>query len=128
MLGVGGKGALLSRLGTLASSVAPRVATAAAGLVSTPVAVGAGALAGGFALGQTDMAGELVLNVMKFFGSKDAKMALETLKQPEAQAPKMDAKVAISVTDDRVVVKSSKLDAHGPVNAQLNTGSHWSTP
>lgn len=121
VLGVGGKGALLGRLGTLASSVAPRVATAAAGLFSTPVAVGAGALAGGFALGQTDTAGELVLNVMKFFGSKDAKMALETLKQPEAQAPKMKADLNVSVTDDRVVVKRTNLQANG-VDATMNTG------
>lgn len=44
-----------------------------------------------------------------------------------AEAPKMKADVNISVGDDRVLVKSTKLDATG-MDANFNTGSLWSTP
>lgn len=44
-----------------------------------------------------------------------------------AEQPKMKADVNVSVTDDRVLVKSTKLDATG-MNASLNTGNMWSTP
>lgn len=124
VLGVGSKASLFGRAATMVGGLATRAGAAAAGLISTPVAVGAGALAGGFALGQTDTAGELVLNVMKFFGSKDAKMALETLK---SEPPKMKADVNVSVTDDRVVVKRANLQATG-VDATMDTGSMRNVP
>lgn len=44
-----------------------------------------------------------------------------------AEQPKMKADVNVSVTDDRVLVKSTKLDATGMI-ANLNTGNMWSTP
>jgi len=46
---------------------------------------------------------------------------VENLKPPAAQ-PKLDASLHVSVSDDRVSVRSTKLDAFG-VNAQMNTGN-----
>lgn len=48
--------------------------------------------------------------------------------KPPADKPKLDANVNLSVSDDRVSVKSTRLDAFG-VNANMNTGNlHTGAP
>jgi TP901 family phage tail tape measure protein len=49
------------------------------GAMGTAAGVGTASLAGGYALGHTDLVGKIALRIMKFFGSKDAEMALNTL-------------------------------------------------
>lgn len=49
------------------------------GAMTTAAGVGTASLAGGYAVGHTDLGGNIALQIMKFFGSKDAEMALNTL-------------------------------------------------
>ena len=100
-------------------------AGAVAGLASAPLAVGAASLGAGYAMGNTEPVGKLVLNVMSLFGSKDAQMALDTMKADEK--PKMDANLTVGLAPG-LVLQSQKMEAKGPVNAWMTTGSVWGTP
>jgi len=50
------------------------------GAFGTTAAVGTASLAGGYAIGNTDIGGKIALAIMDAFGSKDARMALNTMK------------------------------------------------
>lgn len=64
-----------------------------AGAMGTAGAVGAGSLAGGYAVGHTQLGGEIALHIMKFFGSKDAAMALDSIKNEAKLKGTLDIKI-----------------------------------
>lgn len=85
------------------------LSTMGAGAMATASAVGAGSLAGGYAAGHTQIGGEIALQIMKFFGSKDAAMALDSIK---AEA-KLDGVLTVNLNSTGAPTATLKTNQPG---------------
>ncbi len=90
-----------------------------AGAMGTAGGVAAGSFAGGYALGHTDLGGTIALRIMKFFGSKDAEMALNTMKSES----KLNGEISIKIDQDGRASASVKTSQPG-VRFNVHNGNY----